>query len=417
VVFVGSVGSFEKWQRKILLLCWCGYAGAYLCRVNISIALPGMMSSLELSKADAGLIGAAFFWSYAVGQLINGFIGDKVKSRPFIFIGLCSASIINLIIGFSSNFNIILMFWAFNGFFLSTLWGPIVRTLSFWFDKEKRTKVAVIISVSMVGGYLLAWGIVGQVIAILSWRWAFWIPAGIVFSFSVIWLIKVRSRPEDIGFDSLNHNANKTRVHDKLNENVSFISLVIKTRLWLIALACIAQGAVKESITLWVPTFLKDTQDPNTFNLSIISLAVPLMSFGGIMCAGWLNTRLHSNVNRAIKFLFSGAVLSSIILYACLGMSIFSDLLFLGATAALMYGANTLLLGIIPLNYDRYDKVSSAAGFLDFCSYVGAATASFITGIVIDNFGWRYVVICWILLGLSGMIFIFKANKDNGGSL
>ncbi len=409
-----SAVAIQKWQRKILILCWCGYAGAYLCRTNISIALPGMMDSLGWNKTDAGLMGTMFFWAYAIGQLINGFIGDKVKTRPFIFIGLCTSAAINFFVGFSSNLVVTGLLWCINGFFLSTLWGPIVKTISLWFPKEKRTRVAVIMSVSMIGGYLFAWGIIGQVIVRVSWRWAFWIPAAVVFAYSLVWLLKMRNRPEEVGLESSSSCDHGGSVgYGEGMSKTSFSRMVLETRLWLVALTCIAQGVVKDGISLWAPTFLSDTQNLSQERVALFSLAIPMMSLIGIFGAGWLIKIFRSNEIKAIAILISGAAFTSLLLYFFLGAGAYFTVLLLSATVALMYGANTILLTIIPLNFEKYNRVSAVAGFLDFFSYMGAAAAGVVTGVIIDHLGWEYVILCWVVLAVLGIVCILSVKSTN----
>lgn len=404
--------SLGKWQRKVLILCWCAYASAYLSRTNISIALPGMMVDQGWNKASVGLIGTAFFWAYAFGQLINGFLGDKIKSRQFIFTGLCVSSFINLMVGFSTNLVIIIILWGCNGFFLSTLWGPIVKTISIWFPERRRTRVAVIISISMVGGYLAAWGIIGQIIARVTWRWAFWLPAILVFIFSLVWLVKMRSQPEESGFEAdVSLEGNNTLPVEPENK-VSFIHLILETRLWLVALTCITQGIIKDGISLWAPTFLTDTQHLSPELVSFFSLAIPVTSLFGILCAGWLNTIFNSNEKKAILVLVTCSASCSVLLLVFLHLNTYIVVLLLSLTIALMYGANTLLLTIIPIKYaKKYNKVSSVAGFLDFSSYMGATAAGVLTGVILDYAGWKYVIMSWIAMALLGIVFIYSARN------
>lgn len=41
--------SQQRWQKRILALCWVSYALSYLCRTNLSIALPEMTAQLHWS--------------------------------------------------------------------------------------------------------------------------------------------------------------------------------------------------------------------------------------------------------------------------------------------------------------------------------------------------------------------------------
>ena len=149
------------WQRKILLLCWISYALSYLCRTNLSIALPGMTEAFQWNASSAGLIGSAFFSSYAVGHLLSGIAGDRLPIKKFICAGMFGTSFCNLLMGVFPVYGVILAVWTVNGLFLSTLWGPIVRAISVWYAPEDRNAPAVIISFSSLAGYLVSWAGLG----------------------------------------------------------------------------------------------------------------------------------------------------------------------------------------------------------------------------------------------------------------
>ena len=123
--------------RKVFILCWLAYACAYLCRVNMSIAIPSISQSLGYSKTSLGLVGSSFFWAYGIGQLINGYIGDRISGRIFIFFGLLVSALINIFFGLAPTLVVMVILWMFNGYFQSMLWGPIVRILSRWFHRRR----------------------------------------------------------------------------------------------------------------------------------------------------------------------------------------------------------------------------------------------------------------------------------------
>lgn len=408
----------DKRQKKIFMLCWCAYASAYLCRTNLSIAMPKMISDFGWDKTSGGLVGSVFFWAYAIGQLINGYIGDKVKSRPFIFIALAAASIINIMVGFLSSKALLITLWGINGFLLSMLWGPIVKILSRWFPPDKNNDIAVGISTSMIGGYLISWGLVGQIMNLTTWQWAFWIPGIIVLIFSFVWLIGMSDDTEKaqlsvLSKDDYKSNPMNTQENVQFSETMSLKDIIFGSKLWLIALACIAQGVIKDGITLWGPTFLGEIKTLNPQMVAAFSLFIPIMSLFGIFFAGWLNKKMQFQEKKAIILLLAGTAISCFALYFSLKMNIYISTLFLSIASALAYGANTLLLTIIPLNFAKYNKASAVAGFLDFCSYMGAALAGVLTGYIADNLGWGMVVVMWVILALVGAVGLFITGSRN----
>jgi OPA family glycerol-3-phosphate transporter-like MFS transporter len=60
--------GFNRWRNQIFIVLWITYGAFYLCRVNFSIAIPGIMKEFGWSKTQLGAIGTALFWAYAAGS-------------------------------------------------------------------------------------------------------------------------------------------------------------------------------------------------------------------------------------------------------------------------------------------------------------------------------------------------------------
>ncbi len=399
--------SLQKWQRKVFILCWIAYSLGYFCRVNFSVALPVIQQTYKLSNTSIGLIGSSLFWAYAIGQLINGYIGDKVASRKYIFIGLASSALINIAFGFANSLPMMIILWGANGFFQSMLWGPIIKTLSSWFQPQKRNKVAIGISTTMVSGYLMAWGFSGLILIYTSWRWVFYIPGITVILFAGIWYIMMRNNPEEVG---LTLQSQSEKIAEK-TENEKYYSLSLwqvinKTKLIPVAIACITQGFIRDSITLWGPKFLMETQHLE-FNATIgLIIIIPIVNFFGIAFAGWLNKKFNYQERFTSIILFSAGAITCLGLFAFSGSNVYMSLICLYGASALMAGSNTLLISIIPLHYSKYNKTSSVAGLLDFCCYAGSGITGIMTGFIADKAGWNGVLMSWIIVTLVGVVSI-----------
>ena len=75
-------------QRTLVSGLWLTYALYYVGRVNLSPALVPMAAALGLSRAEVGVIGSALFWSYGIGHLINGQLGNRYRPRVIVGVGL-----------------------------------------------------------------------------------------------------------------------------------------------------------------------------------------------------------------------------------------------------------------------------------------------------------------------------------------
>ena len=393
---------------NIFVLCWMAYTSIYLCRVNMSVAIPAIQQAFGWSKAGLGLIGNFFFWIYGIGQLINGYIGDKIPGRIFIFIGLAITAITNILFSFTSSLAAMIFLWAVNGFFQSMLWGPIIRILSASFPEEYRTRISVGISTTMVGGYLLGWGLSGQILTTASWHWAFRLPGILVLTYAVIWLVSTRkllaskNGRKGSGLAALENLDSRDRIIDQ-NDEIPFWQFIKVNRLWVIAVVCACQGIIKESISLWGPLYLMETHSIALSSTTSYILLIPLMNFGGILLSGWLDKKFNYRHNIAIMIIFAASIVSFLGLFLFGLLSIVIGVILLGCCSALMFGANTLLLGVIPMGFAKYNKASSAAGFFDFSSYMGAGIAGFVTGSISEHWGWNGALVMWIIIALAGV--------------
>ena len=66
------------------LLCSISYLAVYVARNVLSTVTPQMVEGGEFTKEYIGEISSLFFIFYALGQLLNGFLGDKIKARYMI---------------------------------------------------------------------------------------------------------------------------------------------------------------------------------------------------------------------------------------------------------------------------------------------------------------------------------------------
>ena len=51
------------------------------------------------SASELGIIASAFYFVYAIGKFLNGFIADYCNARRFMATGLLISSVINLLMG------------------------------------------------------------------------------------------------------------------------------------------------------------------------------------------------------------------------------------------------------------------------------------------------------------------------------
>ncbi|MFN2154537.1 MAG: MFS transporter, partial [Anaerolineae bacterium] len=191
---------FRRWQWRIFGIAWLAYASFYLCRVNLAVALPVIRADLSWDSRTAGLVGSAFLWVYALGQLVNGVLGQRANARWFVGAGMVVSALCNVAFGSASALPLMITLWALNGWVQSMGWGPIIKTIRAWFDPRRRGRIAALFSPCFVLGHLTAWAAGGWLVSRFGWRYAFWLPASVFGSVALVWVVGIRPTPQAAGF-------------------------------------------------------------------------------------------------------------------------------------------------------------------------------------------------------------------------
>ena len=108
--------SLIRSQRRILCLCWMTYVVAYLLRMNFSVAVPLLKATEGYANTEMGILNGLFFLTYTSGQLLNGLIGDHLRSKVLLITGLTLSAACNLGCALSGSLPMLTVFWAVNGF-------------------------------------------------------------------------------------------------------------------------------------------------------------------------------------------------------------------------------------------------------------------------------------------------------------
>jgi len=409
--------TMSYWQKRIFVLSWVAYTFSYLGKINLSVAIPLMEDSLSWDKTRLGLIGSIFFWIYAFGQLINGSLGDKFTSRKFVFIGLLSSAVLNILFGFTTSLFFMVVIWAFNGYFQSMLWGPIMKTINHWFPMGQKSKMALYMFSSVVSGFILTWGCLGQISMYTGWKSVFWIPGIVLIVYSLIWYLFVRNNPQEVGLRledvelnndvELNQIENQIEKKDTEMQQTTLWRLIFHKRLYLIALAGIPLGLIREGISLWAPTILFETFHLNMKSTMSAVLLLPLFNFTGVILARLLIVKFHNKETKLVTIFFIGGIFACVLLYLFRNSNIFVYLALLALCSLSLYAASSIITSVIPL---KYKMTSSVAGFLDFSIYLGAGLSGIVTGVLSNEIGWSSVMLLWVLAGVAGIICICIAG-------
>ena len=99
---------YRRYRIQTFALTWLAYAFFYLCRTNYSIVKGAVAGDFGFDNLKLGSIDTAFLSLYAIGQFVNGVVGDRVGGRWLVGLGLLATAALNLLFGFGRDYSLFL---------------------------------------------------------------------------------------------------------------------------------------------------------------------------------------------------------------------------------------------------------------------------------------------------------------------
>jgi len=386
-----------SWRRRIVAVCFVTYACHYLGRVNLSVTVPALRGAYGWDKAAIGVIGTAFYWAYAVGQLINGPLGDRVSPRRLVAVGLMTSALLNVAFGsIGGALPWLVVLWAFNGWAQASGWAPIIRTLSRWFEPAQRGRVTAFIGPSYLVGHAASWALAGALIARFGWRYAYWVPGVLLLAAAGLWYTLARDEPGGGSAEDAPTSAGgRPRALAGLG-----IAWQGPMR-WATAVSLLS-GMVKEGLNLWGPTYLVEEQSLGVLGAALSGLLIPGAGIVGQVVTSRVQQRVARGQERPIVAGLGVVVaLGAGALFVVSGSgSLAAALGTLALVAAGSHGMNSLLMASLPLSLGSRAPVSGVTGALNFCQYLGAGLGAALVGGLVDRLGWGAAYGCWVACAL-----------------
>lgn len=350
------------------------------------------------------MIGSALFIFYAIGQFINGQLGDKFGARKLITLGIAVSAVMNIIFGFSRTLTAMAIIWGVNGYFQSMGWSPSIKTLANWFPTKERGRISGIYGSSFQIGNVVSWLLAGFLCSNYGWRSVFWLPAILFIFCGIFFFARCRNSPEDIGFLPIEEHekTSESQLQGSSGPNpdkhLGFAFTIRQTvgnpRMWCVGLAYLSLGLVSYGFLYWIPTYMSEVQGITMSRVASNAIVVPLAGSLGALTAGWATDKFFKSRRAPVVILMCFLTCIFLLIYPRVPCGILS-LLSLAAIGFTTFGAAITIVTAIPMDYGTRKAASSTAGFIDSLGYVGATIAGVGAGWLIDNYGWDYAFYFW----------------------
>jgi OPA family glycerol-3-phosphate transporter-like MFS transporter len=386
----------NKRCKNAAWLCTLVYFASYVMRINFAVMIVKICSEMAMDKSELSVVLVGLTVSYGAGQIISGFLGDKVKPVDLLFYGVCVATLCNVAMFFCHSVAAMTVVWCINGLAHAMLWPPMVRLLASNFSDSEYLYSAVRVSWGSSIATILLYLVCPMLLYIMSWRYIILICASVGAVTAIVWRL----------------NASKIFNGDSFNEAVSKVEekgravkmpVAIYVPLILIMLGILSQGVLRDGVTNWMPSYMMETFGMTEEN-SILTAVIPaIFSIIAFEVFGKLQQKLIKNEVLCACSIFGLASVSALVMYLVSGGAAVSTLL-MSVIIGCMHGVNLMLITVVPKRFVKYGRVSTVSGVLNACTYVGSSISTYGFAVLAENKGWGFTVGMWAVIAAVGMV-------------
>ena len=378
-------------------LCSVAYFAVYIARNILSAVTPQMVAS-GFTEDYIGSVSALYLLFYACGQLINGAIGDKIKAKYMLTMGLFFAGVTNLLLPvIIEKPNAAMIVYGLTGFFLSMIYGPMTKVVSENTEPIYTTRCSLGYTFSSLLGSPAA----GILAIFLTWQSVFFVSTGVLMAMAacVFTFFTVFERRGIVKYGQ----------YKPQEKGAGNIKILFKRQIVKFSLISILTGVVRTSVVFWLPTYIAQYLDFSPEEAASIftgaTLAISMTSFIAI----FLYERLGHDMDKTILIVFTSSVIFFTLTYF-VNLPVLNIIFIVLAIMSSNAAATMLWSRYCPSLRDT-GLVSSATGFLDFLSYSAAALANLTFAGAIDAIGWGNLILVWIGLVTLGVIVALPYRK------
>lgn len=251
-----------------------------------------------------------------------------------------------------------------------------------------------------------------------AWRWCFLIPGIVAIGGAVICLLGLKDTTQSVGLPEVKGtDTGKEKINDIPGAHKAFLRhMVFKNKwVWMLSIANVFVYVLRMGVLDWGPKFLTEDRGMNIKGAAWSVAVFELTAVVGTIFAGWASDHIFKGrSHRMCLFSMVGAVIFFSIFALCEGLSPVASTIVLALSGFCIYGPQALI-GIGSANQATKEASATANGLAGICGYIGSALSALGVGFIADHFGWKYVFITFIAIGIIGslvFLFMWKAPRD-----
>lgn len=386
--------------RTLIVMCGLLVLINYIDRGNLATAGPLIKDQLRIDNTTFGLLISAFFWTYAPGQVVSGWLAQRFDARRVLAGGLAIWALATIATGFAGGLVSLFVLRLVLGAGESVTFPTISKLSADHLPPERYGAANAATAVGISFGPAFGIYIGGMLMASVGWR-----PSFVLFGLvSLLWLLPwMRQRQDEVP------------PHASQEPAPTYSAMLAKRQLWGSAITLFCTNYPMYLLLAWLPLYLVKARGLSMTSMAAMGGVVYLVQ--GISGAfwGWLADRWIArgmSVSRARMTMLAGGCALIGTALPLVGSSslpvVFATLAFNavcgGMTASSIFATGQTLAG--PRAAGRW------VGVQNFVGNFAGILAPIITGWIVDTTG-LFSAAFWIasaimLIGALSMLILVR---------
>ena len=409
---IATDARLRSWQLRTFWLLWSAYASYYLCRVNFSVAQPAIISEFGWTSAQIGTIPSTYAAVYAIGQIVNGTLGQRFGARRMMTMALLFAAGTNCLFSFAHSLNAMRLLWAINGWGQSAGWSLMVQTLSNWNTSERRGSLMGRLSTCYTVGNVLSWLLAGELCEKIGWRAAFLVPSLFLVPMALVFYLFLRNTPEEAGLgpvrDDVGVDASEAvesrgaTVSEGWGTTWRILAITLSNHIvWILAIGFFVMNSVRYSFMNWSVQYMADFHGRSIKNSALTAVVVPLVGSLGAVSAGWASDHLFGKRRAPVCVIMLLGLAGVCVLMTMIPKGAWIPAtVMLGLAGFMIYGPDMLISGAATVDLSHPRAASIATGFTMSLGALGAIFSGAGIGYVVDLAHGNWSMVFWLLAAM-----------------
>jgi MFS transporter, ACS family, D-galactonate transporter len=372
----------------------------YIDRGTLSIAAPILKEDLALSPSQLGILLSAFFWTYALFQIVSGWLVDRFEVNWLLALGVFVWSAATLSTGLLHGFALLLVARLLLGIGESVAYPSYNKIIAKHFHASLRGRANGLISAGWALGPALGTLVGGLLMARVGWR-LFFVVLGLG---SALWLLPwIKWMPKGAGLPT-----------SKSAKPAGILEILLQRSAWGTFAGLFCFNYLWYFLITWLPFYLVRQRNFSLQTMSVVGGAAFLALAISVVASGWLADRwmaAGASPTRVLKtFCGAGLALASVtfvLVFLVADHAIAMTILIFSCVALGMCSPNLWTMTQIlagPQTAGRW------AGLENFCGNLAGILAPILAGFILERTGeffWAFAITGAVtLLGAASYIFL-----------